>query len=200
MFIETVPEAAATGDLADYYALQRSLWGFLPDYTGAFSPRPEVAQAWAGLNRATRNGMDRRTYELATVAAARALRSTYCTTAHSMFLRDDCDDEATLWKIAEDPSGGTLSERDRAVYAFAGKVARDAASVEQADVDALRALGLSDRDVADIVYAAAARSFFTRVLDGLGAQLDPETADALPAELLEGMVVGRPVGAPAAPA
>ena len=64
------------------------------------------------------------------------------------------------------------SEQDRAVYEFAAKVARDASSVQQGDVDGLRALGLTDADVADVVFAAAARSFFTRVLDGLGAQLD----------------------------
>jgi uncharacterized peroxidase-related enzyme len=141
--------------------------------------------------------MDRRRYELATVAAARALRSTYCTAAHSMFLRDVCGDEATVLALADDASGATLSDQDRAVYAFAAKVAADAASVSQADVDGLREAGLSDADIADVVYAAASRAFFTKVLDGLGAQLDPETAAKFAPELLDGMVVGRPVGSPA---
>jgi uncharacterized peroxidase-related enzyme len=195
MFIETVPESAATGDLAAYYAHQRAAWGFLPDYAGAFSSRPDIAEAWNTLNSAVRGGMDRRRFEIATIAAARALRSTYCTAAHSKFLRDVCGDEATLLALAEDPSGATLPEQDRAVYAFAAKVAADAASVEQSDVDRLREVGLSDTDIADVVYAAAARSFFTRVLDGLGAQLDAATAAAFPDEMLDGMVVGRPVGA-----
>jgi hypothetical protein len=89
--------------------------------------------------------------------------------------------------------GAGLAAEDRAVYEFAAKVATDASSVVQADVDRLRENGLSDADVADIVYAAAARSFFTKVLDGLGARLDSQTADALPAELLSSMIVGRPV-------
>ena len=62
------------------------------------------------------------------------------------------------------------------MYEFAAKVAADAASVEQADVDRLHAAGLSDTDIADVVFAAA-RSFFTRVLDALGAELDVETAE-----------------------
>jgi len=191
MFIETIPEDAATGATADYYRHQRDAWGFLPNYAGAFGHRPEVAQAWNGLNLAIRNGMDRRRFEIATIAAARALRSTYCTTAHSMFLRDVCGDEASLHRIAESPAGETLDEQDRAVYRFATKVATDAASVEQDDVDRLRAVGLSDPEIADVVYAAAARSFFTRVLDGLGAQLDPQTAEAFDPELYASMVVGR---------
>ena len=78
--------------------------------------------------------------------------------------------------IAEQPSGASLDRQDRAVYEFAGKVATDACSIDQSDVDALRDAGLTDADVADVVFAVAARSFFTRVLDGLGAQLDVQTA------------------------
>jgi uncharacterized peroxidase-related enzyme len=191
MFIETIPEDGATGATAEYYQHQRDGWGFLPNYAGAFGHRPDVAQAWNGLNLAIRNGMDRRRFELATIAAARALRSTYCTTAHSKFLRDVCGDEASLHRLAEDPAGETLDEQDRAIYRFATKVAVDAASVTQEDVDVLRAVGLSDPDIADVVYAVAARCFFTRVLDGLGAQLDVQTAQAFDPELYASMVVGR---------
>ncbi|HEY7007409.1 MAG TPA: peroxidase-related enzyme [Jatrophihabitantaceae bacterium] len=193
MFITAVPEDGADGALAEYYARQRKAWGFLPNYAGAFSTRPDVAQAWDLLNNTVRGGMDRRRFEIATIAAARALRSTYCATAHSKFLRDICGDEATLHALAEDASGATLAAEDRAVYRFAAKVATDAASVEQSDVDELRAVGLSDADIADVVFAAAARSFFTRVLDALGTQLDAQTADTFPPDLLESMIVGRPV-------
>jgi len=193
MFITPVPESESTDDLAEYYRKQRSAWGFLPNYAGAFSTRPDVAQAWNLLNSTIRDGMDRRRFELATIAAARALRSTYCTAAHSKFLRDVCGDEESLKAIAADPSGASLAAQDRAVYEFATKVATDAASIVLADIDRLREVGLSDADIADVVYAASARSFFTRVLDGLGVQLDQQTAEALPADLLDSMIVGRPV-------
>jgi uncharacterized peroxidase-related enzyme len=192
VFIDAISEDAATGAVADYYRQQRSAWGFLPNYAAAFATRPEVAQAWNALNAAVRDGMDRRRFEIATIAAARALRSTYCTAAHSKFLRDVCGDEPTLGLLGADPSGATLDDQDRAVYEFAGKVATDASSVIQSDIDRLRAVGLSDPEIADLVFAAAARSFFTRVLDGLGAQLDAETAATFSPELLSTMVVGRP--------
>jgi uncharacterized peroxidase-related enzyme len=193
VFITTVDEAAAEGEVADYYAQQRGAWGFLPNYAAAFSTRPDIAQAWNDLNQAVRQGMDRRRFEIATIAAARALRSTYCTAAHSKFLRDVCGDEPTLNSIVEQPSGATLDLQDRAVYEFAAKVAEDASSVEQADVDELRAVGLSDADIADVVFAASARSFFTKVLDGLGAQLDVQTAQTFAPAVLESMIVGRPI-------
>jgi uncharacterized peroxidase-related enzyme len=193
MFIETVPEESAAGALADFYEQQKRAWGFLPNFAEVFSTRPEVAKAWSVLNKTVRDGMDRRRFEIATIGAARALRSTYCTAAHSKFLRDECGDEPTMLAIAEDPSGAGLGEVDRAVYEFAGRVARDASSIQQHDVDVLRELGLTDVDVADIVFAAAARSFFTRVLDGLGARLDVQTAGTFDPDILASLVVGRPV-------
>jgi uncharacterized peroxidase-related enzyme len=193
MFIDTVAKESASGALAEFYHQQESAWGFLPNFAQAFSTRPEVAGAWNLLNKTVREGMDRRRFEIATIGAARALRSTYCTAAHSKFLRDECGDEPTMTAIAQDPSGAGLDDQDRAVYTFAAQVAVDASSIQQQDVDALRDLGLTDADVADIVFAAAARSFFTRVLDGLGARLDAETADTFAPDILASMVVGRPV-------
>jgi len=166
---------------------------FLPNYAAAFSTRPDVAQAWNALSTTIRDGMDRRRYEIATIAAARALRSTYCTAAHSKFLRDACGDEAAMQSIAEQPDGAALEPQDRAVYELAAKVAANAASIEPQDLDRLRGVGLSDAEIADVVFAVAARCFFTTVLDGLGSQRDTQTADTFPKALLESMIVGRPV-------
>lgn len=192
MFIDAVPEENAQGALGEYYEQQRRAWGFLPNYAAAFSTRPDVAAAWNLLNTTVREGMDRRRFEIATIGAARALGSTYCTAAHSKFLRDACADETAMMAIAADPSGGTLGDEDRAVFVFAAKVALDASSIQQDDVDALRTHGLTDADVADVVFAAAARCFFARALDGLGAELDVQTAQAFAPDILASMVVGRP--------
>lgn len=192
MFIATVPEESADGPVAEYYEKQRAAWGFLPNYALAFSTRPDVAAAWNSLNAAVRDGMDRRRFEIATIAAARQERSTYCTAAHSKFLRDVCGDEQAMAAIARDPSGAALPAQDRAVFEFASRVADDAASIEQTDIDELRAAGLADADIADVVFAVAARAFFTRVLDGLGAQLDAATAADFDPELRTAMIVGRP--------
>jgi alkylhydroperoxidase family enzyme len=60
---------------------------------------------------------------------------------------------------------------------LADKVAADAPSVTQADVDRLRELGLPDAEVFDVVAAAAIRCFFTKVVDGLGFQPDAAYED-----------------------
>lgn len=195
MFIALVDEADATGEVAAYFATQRDAWGFLPNYAQCFAMRPEVAQAWSTLSLAVRDGMERRRYEIATIAAAMARRSSYCAAAHAKFLRDVCDDEATVTAIAAAPDGSSLSEPDRTIFRFSTRLARDAASVQQTDVDDLRAVGLDDADVIDVVMAVAARAFFTTVLDGLGSQLDRQTADGFDPAVRAALTLGRPAAA-----
>ena len=178
-FIETIPAQDATGDVAALYEADTELRGFLPNYTQAFSQRPGVYAAWRGLVGAVTENMDPRRYELVSVAAARVLRSTYCTAAHTLVL-------AQKWP---EPARDDV---DLAVIALAEKVARDAASVEQADIDRLRDLGLTDAEVFDVVAAAALRSFFAKTLDGLGAEPDAQFAQRLDAGERDSVVVGRP--------
>jgi hypothetical protein len=64
--------------------------------------------------------------------------------------------------------------------------------VTQADVDALRAHGLSDAEVFDVIAAAAARCFFSKVLDGVGARPDAKYSE-LDAPLRETLTVGRAI-------
>ena len=49
-----------------------------------------------------------------------------------------------------------------------------------ADLDALRAAGLDDRAILDLNLVASTFAFFVRMADGLGAELEPETADPPP--------------------
>src|SRR4051794_34626391 len=185
-FIHTVPESDATGAVAAMYETDREVFGFLPNLTQGFSLRPDVYAAWRELNGSIKANMDLRRYELATLAAAGRLRSTYCALAHGSVLLDRfMEPEAVRAAIADHHAAG-LDPVDVAVMDLADKVARDAASVTQADVDHLRSLGLADADICDVVFAAAARCFFSKALDGLGiepdakyAELDPDVRDAL---------------------
>jgi alkylhydroperoxidase family enzyme len=78
------------------------------------------------------------------------------------------------------------------VIALAGKVVDDATSITQADVDELRDHGLTDAEIVDVVLAAAARCFFSKTLDALGAQPDAAYAE-LPAAMRDALTVGRPI-------
>ncbi len=193
MFVGAPEESTVEGDVAEWYQRQRDAWGYLPNYAAAFATRPDVAQAWNTLNNAIRGPMERRRFELATIAAARAYRSTYCMAAHCKFLRDACDDEPTMRAIAADPSGANLDATDRAVVDFATQVAQDASSITADDVQRLRDHGLDDPEIVDVVLAAAARAFFTKVLDALGVQADVQLGETFDPEVRRQVTVGRPI-------
>ena len=194
MFITVPDESELNDDASRWYERQRASWGFLPNYAKAFATRPDIAEAWTTLSNAVGKGMERRRYELATIAAARAVRSTYCMAAHSKFLRDDVGDEPTMRAILDDPSLQSLDATDRAVMEFAELVARDACSITGDDVQRLRDHGLSDADIADVTFAAAARCFFTKVLDALGADPDPQLGEEFDPDTRRKVTVGRPIG------
>jgi uncharacterized peroxidase-related enzyme len=162
------------------------------NYELAFAQRPEVYAAWQQLNGAIKAGMDLRRYELATLAAARRLRSSYCCLAHGSVLIERFGEPVR--EIALDHRDAGLAEVDVAVMDLAEKVADDAASIGEADLQPLRDLGLSEAEIMDVVLAAAARCFFSKTLDALGVQPDASYAELDP-ELREALVVGRPIAA-----
>ena len=75
---------------------------------------------------------------------------------------------------------------------MARKVATSPAGITEADLKPLRDLELSDVDILDVVLAAAARCFFSSVLEATGAVPDSAYAN-LDESLRKVLTVGRPI-------
>ena len=193
-FVRTVAETEATGAVAEMYDGDRSADGRVPNTTKAFSLRPDVYAAWLQLGAAIRANMDLRRYELATIAAARRLRSSYCMLAHGSVLIDRFMEADQVRELADDFESADLDPLDLAVMALADKVTADATSVTEGDIERLRRLGCSDEEIVDIVLAAALRCFFSKTLDGLGVQADAKYSGLEPG-LRDALTVGRPIAA-----
>jgi alkylhydroperoxidase family enzyme len=153
----------------------------------AFAARPEVYAAWRQLVEAVKATSDERRYELATLAAARRLRSSYCSLAHGKVLAEKFYDFQSVPAL---PEG--LGDADRAIMGFAEQVVADATAITRADLDELRGHGLTDEEIFDIVLAATIRCFFSKTLDALGVQPDADFAQLEPA-FCEALTVGRPI-------
>jgi alkylhydroperoxidase family enzyme len=160
------------------------------NYERAFEERPDVYAAWGQLLGAIKANMDLRRYELATLAAAQQLRSSYCSLAHGKVLVEQFDEP--VLQIVTDRSAAGLDEVDLAVMDLAERVADDATAIDEADRERLRDLGLSDEEIMDVILTAAVRSFWTKTLDALGVQPDASYRELEP-ELREVLVVGRPI-------
>lgn len=65
-----------------------------------------------------------------------------------------------------------LDERRRALIAFALKLTREPAAMRRTDVEAVRRVGLADRDVLGLVECVAYYAYANRIADGLGLALE----------------------------
>jgi uncharacterized peroxidase-related enzyme len=167
-------------------------YGYLPNMIKAFSHRPEVMEAWNGLLGSIKSGMDLRRYELVTMAAAKELRSSYCMLAHGSVLLHGHFTAPELRAVVEEADDSPLDEKDRAIMRFAAKVVRDATSITAKVVDGLREHHLTDPEIFDITAAAAARCFFSKMLDALGVAPDGAYHEIEP-RLKQALVIGRTI-------
>ena len=194
-FIRTIPPSEAEGPVREMYEQAHGRFGYVPNWAQAFSLRPGVRDGWAGLLKSIQSNLPARTYELATLAAARALRSSYCSLAHGSVLADKVFDAATVTAIMKEAHAAPLEARERIMMAFVEKVALDADQITSADIDALRSHGYRDEEIFDLAATAAARCFFSKLLDALGVQADSAFNDLDPT-LRQALTVGRPVADP----
>jgi uncharacterized peroxidase-related enzyme len=185
-FIEQVTDETATGEAQALLERDLAATGYIQNFMRVLALRPDVFAAWKGLRDSIQKPMDLRRYELATVAAATQLHSSYCSLAHGKILSDRFVAADAVCTLAAGGVPAGLDEAEIAVVELARKVAGDASSVTQADVDRCRDAGLTDEDVLEVVLAAALRAFFTKVLDATGVQpdsvyreLEPELREAL---------------------
>ncbi|QIG40265.1 carboxymuconolactone decarboxylase family protein [Microbacterium sp. 4R-513] len=186
MIVTPPPLEGAEGHVAEMYDADLASDGFVFSHTRAMAVNPEAHTAFEALIRAVVPSIGVRNYELATLAAARAIRSPHCLLMHGRkTLRAGAMDEEQLERVARDYTEAGLGDADVAVMRFAERLSTDAASMTDADSQELRDVGFTDRQIVDIALAAAARNYYSRALQALAVPvedvpgLSPELAEAL---------------------
>jgi uncharacterized peroxidase-related enzyme len=175
MHLEMVAPALAIGPVREMYDADLAALGYVTTDAQLFSLRPATHAAWKELVKSIRRTVRLRQYELITIAAARALGCRACVSAHgAVLLRNDIVDDAQLRAIVRDFRDAGLEPIEVAMMDLAEKVAVDAHRVTPGDIETLRAFGLTDAEILDVVLAAAARAFYSKTLEALGVPPSPE--------------------------
>jgi uncharacterized peroxidase-related enzyme len=103
---------------------------------------------------------------------------TFCYSSHAAAARCLYEDEAAIVdEVLKDMQQAPVSDKLKALLNIAGKVQILGTEVKQADIDAARELGATDRELHDTVLIAASFSMFNRYVDGL-ASLTPTDPEA----------------------
>lgn len=191
MFLETIREEDATGTVAESYAADRARLGFVMSATACWTARPDLLPAWEAFYAEVKANfsLSPRDWRLITFIAAKQVPSTYCSMVYGRMLTDDLGSRDKVLAVQADFRSAGLGERDTAMLAYAEAVARDASRVTDRDIDALRAAGFRDVQIADIALCAALRCFMARFFDATGA--GPEAAFIDPDGFAMALAVGR---------
>ena len=102
----------------------------------------------------------------------------YCAANGELTCRTLGIDEDTLERLAKD-LGNVSPKRIQAVIQFAVQCALDPQSLTAEDYDRVRAQGVSDEELVEIIFIAGIANFSDTLADALKIEVDKETAQAL---------------------
>jgi uncharacterized peroxidase-related enzyme len=103
----------------------------------------------------------------------------FCTKAHAATAASLLEDEALVWQALRDLDRSPLSEKDKRLLRFVGKMTKDLSSVQAADVAHLRDAGWDDEAIYFAITACALFNFYNRWITATGVPEMSEEAHQL---------------------
>ena len=98
--------------------------------------------------------------------------------AHGGFLRQHSGDPEYASHVIHDYRQADLDPQTRAILDYAVKLTLTPALMEEADIEALRSVGLTDEQALSTVAITCVFNFMNRLADGLGVEI-PEGREAI---------------------
>jgi len=168
---------ALPDDIRDMLLAVQAKAGFVPNVFLKLARRPDEFRAFVAYHDALMlkpGALTKGEREMIVVATSAANDCLYCVVAHGAILRIHeknpliADQVATNWRKAD------ITPRQRAMLAFAVKVALESRALEDHDFRELHAHGFSDEDAWDIASIAAFFAMSNRLANAVGMMPNPE--------------------------
>jgi AhpD family alkylhydroperoxidase len=173
--VQTISPEQASGKIAEIYQRVSQFLGRVPNALQLYSASPDLLEQVA-----TQNGyyMQHPTLGFPLLAMVRMLVSQHNDCAYCIGLNESMlinRGGFTPEQIAEtrrDPALAPLPEKDKAMLLFILKGTAAPKSVEKADLDHLRSLGWTDRDIVDGLFHGARNAAVDIMFDALKVEKD----------------------------
>ena len=172
-----LPMAELTPAMAAYFDKCREKLGFVPNVLSAYAHDMAKLEAFAAYYNdlmLAPSGLSKLEREMIAVVVSAENRCFYCLVSHGAAVRQRSGDPALgelmvmNWRAAE------LSVRHRAMLGFAVKMTRASAEIVEADRQALREAGFSDRDIFDVAAVAAFYNMSNRIASAIDMRPNAE--------------------------
>ncbi|MBK7212376.1 MAG: hypothetical protein IPH88_03550 [Bacteroidales bacterium] len=172
--IDIVQKEEATGKVAEIYESMTNAMGYVPNAFSLFSSSPHLLEVQYGN---LKHFMRHKTLGGKFLALVRYLVSdqeecTYCVGMNRGILMHYGVLPDQLAEIKANPAISPLEENELQLLLFVLKVVKNAASVEQADMDALRKLGWTDADILEASYHATSQIGVDRLFNAFKLESD----------------------------
>ena len=142
--------------------------GFVPNVFLTLAHRPDEFRAFFAYHDALMlkdGGLTKGEREMIVVATSAVNDCLYCVVAHGAILRIYAKDPGIADDVAVNYRKADITPRQKAMLAFAVKVALRSQEIDDADFAALREHGFSDEDIWDIGAIAAFFALSNRMAD-----------------------------------
>lgn len=151
--VTPIDVATATGETRALLDGVKAKLGIVPNLVRVLATAPAALSAYVGFSGALSKGtLDARTKERIALATAEVNGCDYCLAAHS-FIGGKLGLDAS--EIAAARVGASADARAAAVTRFARTVAETRGQVSDADLAAVRAAGLTDGEIVEVVSHVA---------------------------------------------
>ena len=184
-------EPPGSPEVQALYDEDRESDGYVGNLTHLWAWRPDVADGFAGLRAGllARSDLSEVDVAVLVVATAAARSDSYCALAWGTRLAGLSGEDIAA-RVASG-AGGALDARSGALAAWARQVVLDPNGTTDAELDALRTVGLDDRQIFEATALVSFRLAFSTVNDALGARPDAQLAEAAPSAVRSAIGYGR---------
>jgi len=170
--VDPLPEATAR-----YFEICEEKLGLVPNVLRAHAFDIEKLDAFTALYNTLMlapSGLSKLEREMIAVVVSAINRCWYCQVAHGAAVRQLSGDPALGEAMVMNYRVADIPPRQRAMLDFAAKVTTASATIEEADRQALRDHGFTDRDIWDIANVAGFFNMSNRVASATGMEPNPD--------------------------
>lgn len=160
--LAVLEESHPKAKTSDYYRLLVHQAKILRERSTAFNA---IMYAPGGLPRAER--------ELGATVTSRINGCVYCASVHAQRFEQLAKRSDTVVQVFEDPLTAGTSNRERAIAAFSVALTRAPDAIDSNEIAKLKAQGLSDLEVLDLIHSVAIFAWANRLMLNLGEPVFP---------------------------
>jgi len=177
MALDPGPPARLDADNAEYFGKCREKLGFVPNVLGAYAFDNAKLRAFIlmaddlMLGDSSISKLER---EMIAVAVSSVNHCHYCLTSHGAAVRQRGSDPELGELMVHNYRAADLPPRQKAMLDFSVKLTEHPDKIEEADRQALRKSGFSDRDIWDIAAVASFYNMSNRMAAAADMRPNPE--------------------------